>query len=130
MFFYGILKNGDVEERNSENAFNDSNLIYLIRGDLERKSEKEFSFFKYTLYEGDKKIEDRIIKWGNLNYKLPETDTWGSVKGGSHNEVLFKVLVNNQMEVSFPSPQHSTEPIKAFMNLLIFLQNHNASIKQ
>lgn len=131
--FFGILKDGKVVEFNDENAFNDASNnplnIYLLRGDWKRTTEKNFKIFRYSLFSKSEIVENRILKWGNIECELPETDIWDSIHGGSHNGVTFKVVINKIFILTFYSEKHSIDMIKELMNFLIFLKSHNAIIK-
>lgn len=128
IFFYGILKNGEVIECTSDNAFNNRNLAYLIKGDFIRNTTKGFCIFEYSLFIKDILIDNRTINWGNIKCKLPEKDIWGSVSGKSHQGVIFKIILNNKFELTFSFQEHSIETIKEIMELLIFFKKHNTTL--
>lgn len=128
IFFYGILKSGEVIECNSDNAFSNNNIMYLIKGDFIRSTPKEFSIFEYSLFNNNSKLENRTIKWGNIKCTLPKSDIWGSVTGKNHQGVIFKIILNDTFEITFPFQDHSIETIKEIMNLLIYLTNHNTIV--
>ena len=130
IFFYGILHNGKVIELNSDNAFNNPSIVYLIRGDLRRKTPKGFKIFEYSLFIKDSKVEDRIIKWGNIKCELPATDIWGSISGGNNNGVVFRPILNNKFVLTFVSEKHSIKTIEEMMNVLVTLKTHYTSIKK
>lgn len=127
-FYYGILKDGDVVEFNSDNAFYNKNINYLIKGDFIRKTHKGFSIFGYSIFKQNLKIDNQTINFGNLICKIPKTDIWGSVSGKNHNGVIFKIIINEKIELTFPFQDHSIEIFKEIFNLLKFLSNHNITI--
>lgn len=131
--FFGILISGEVIEFNDKSAFDDAlkdpSNIYLLRGDWKRNTEKNFKIFRYSLFSKSENVENRILKWGNIECELPETDIWDSVHGGSHNGVTFKVVLNKIFTLTFYSEKHSISTIKELMDLLNFLKTHNATIK-
>lgn len=130
IFFYGLLKSGEVIECNSDNALNNGDLVYLIKGDFIRSTPKEFSIFEYSLFIKDVKNDDRTINWGNIKCKLPEKDIWGSVSGKSNQGVIFNIILNDKFELTFPFQDHSIETIKEIMDLLNFFKNHNTTLIQ
>ena len=129
IFFYGILKDGNVLELNSDDAFTNPHIVYLIKGDLDRKTPKGFSIFKYSLFVKDKRVEDRVINWGNIKCKLPENDIWGSTNGGNNNGVIFQITLNDKFILTFSFQNHSVDTIKEMMNFLILFKNYNTVIK-
>lgn len=132
--FFGILKNGEVIEFNDESAFNDALKdplnIYLLRGDFLRFTKtKKFEIFRYSLFHKGEIVENRILKWKNIECKLPEIDIWDSIDGGSHNGVTFKVVLNKIFILTFHSEKHSIDTIKELMDFLNFLKSHNTIVQ-
>lgn len=131
--YFGILKNGEVVELDNINVFNDALkdtlYVYLLRGDWKRNTEKNFKIFQYSLFLKGEKVENRILKWGNIECELPERDIWGSVNGGRHNGIIFKIVLNKIFDMTFYSEKHSIITIKELMDFLNFLKHHNTIIK-
>ena len=131
--FFGILISGEVIEFKDKSAFDDAlkhpSYIYLLRGDWKRNTEKNFKIFRYSLFSKSENVENRILKWGNIECELPKTDIWDSVHGGSHNGVTFKVVLNKIFILTFHSEKHSIDTIKELMDFLNFLKSHNTTIQ-
>ena len=129
IFFFGILSSGDVIELDSNDFFKNHQVIYGLQGSLSRETPAGFKIFEYSLFSKNSRINDRVIKWGNIKCELPEKDEWGSVNGGSHNGVIFKAILNDKFILTFNSANHSIEPIKQLMDILVSLKNHNVIVK-
>lgn len=129
IFFYGIKKDGAVDELNSDIAFITHQYLYILKGDLDRKTPKGFPIFKYTLYANDKKIEDTIIRWGDIKCKLPEQDVWGNINNSTTNGVCFNIILNDTIKLTFNFQEHSIVTIKEIIDFLRYLNNHNFDLQ-